>query len=58
MTYDQWKTRNPDDENLGPPPAFICSRCREKCDPDECESTWQQWQCPGCGSWEQLPPRY
>jgi hypothetical protein len=32
---------------------LVCSRCHETLDPDDIEeSTWQQWQCPCCGSWE------
>jgi len=33
-------------------PPLICPHCQEswQCDDLE-ETTWQQWQCPCCGSW-------
>lgn len=33
------------------PPPFQCESCGEICDPDDCSTTWQQWECPCCGSW-------
>jgi hypothetical protein len=28
-----------------------CDACHETYDENDCESTWQQGQCPCCGSW-------
>jgi len=38
--------------------VYNCSRCGERRVLDaHTASTWQQWQCSGCGSWEPRQPR-
>lgn len=33
------------------PTVQVCARCGEE-KHDDCSSTWQQWECVCCGSWE------
>jgi hypothetical protein len=56
MSYDHWKTTNPDDEWLGPEPQLPCG-CRGHCNPYAHDTAWD-WdgtpdgpdyhRCPEC----------
>jgi hypothetical protein len=39
------------DAGRSPPPLARCSHCGETFATAECVATWQQWQCPCCGRW-------